>query len=116
MNQKTFAFFLLRSAIASVFVYAAIASFVTPDNWIGYFPLFLRHIIPQSMLLTVFSVYELILAVWLLGGKFIFFAAVLAAVTLSGIIIFNIDQLDIVFRDFTVILAALSLAVFTYKK
>ena len=116
MNQKTFAFFLLRSAIASVFGYAAIASFVTPDNWIGYFPLFLRHIIPQSILLTFFSVYELILAVWLLVGKFIFIAAILAAVTLSGIIIFNIDQLDIVFRDFTIILAALSLAVFTYKK
>src|SRR5579863_2998872 len=116
MNQKTLAFSLLRCAIASVFAYAAIASFITPDNWIGYFPLFLRHIIPQSLLLTGFSVYELTLAVWLLTGKFTFFAAILAAVTLSGIIIFNIDQLDIVFRDFTIILAALSLAVFTYKK
>lgn len=116
MNQKAFAFFLLRSAIASVFVYAAISSFVTPDNWIGYFPLFLRHLIPQSLLLTFFSIYELILAVWLLTGKLTFFAALLAAVTLSGIIVFNIDQLDIVFRDLAIILAALSLATFTYKK
>lgn len=116
MNQKIFAFSLLRSAIASVFVYAAIASFVTPDNWIGYFPLFLRHLIPQSLLLTFFSVYELVLAIWLLTGKYTFFAAILAAVTLSGIIVFNIDQLDIVFRDLAIILAALSLATFTYKK
>ena len=116
MNQKNVGFFLLRLAIASVFAYAAIASFITPDNWIGYFPIFLRHLVPQNILLTFFSVYELVLAGWLLSGKFIFFASILAALTLSGIIVFNIDQLDIVFRDFTIILAAASLAVFTYKK
>lgn len=116
MDRKTLAFFLLRAAIASVFAYAAISSFLTPDNWIGYFPPFLRHLVPQNILLGGFSLYELALAIWLLTGKYKFYAAVLAALTLSGIIIFNFDQLDIVFRDFAIILSALSLAVFTYKK
>ena len=116
MNQKTVAIFLLRAAIASVFFYAAIASFITPDNWVGYFPIFLRHMIPQGLLLPGFSVYELALAMWLLSGKYIFYAAILACITLLGIIIFNIDQLDIVFRDFAIILSAASLAVFSYKK
>ena len=116
MNQKNVAFFLLRTAIASVFVYAAIASFITPDNWIGYFPVFLRHIVPQNSLLSGFSVYELLLAVWLLWGKFIFYAALLAALTLCGIIISNMGQLDILFRDFAIILCTASLAVFSYQK
>jgi uncharacterized membrane protein YphA (DoxX/SURF4 family) len=116
MNQKSFAFFLLRAAIASVFAYASIASFITPDNWIGYFPLFLRHLVPQPILLTGFSLYEFALAVWLLSGRFTFYAAILSLLTLSGIIVFNITQLDIVFRDFAIILSAASLAVFSYKK
>lgn len=107
---------MLRAAIASVFAYAAVASFISPDNWIGYFPIFLRHAIPQNILLNGFSVYELLLAVLLLWGKFTFYAAILAALTLCGIMVFNSDQLDIIFRDFAIILSAASLAVFTYKK
>ncbi|HSW97882.1 MAG TPA: DoxX family membrane protein [Candidatus Saccharimonadales bacterium] len=116
MSQKTIAFFLLRAAVASVFVYAAIASFITPDNWIGYFPLFLKHLIPQAILLNGFSLYELVLAAWLLLGKFTFFAALLSVVTLCGVIISNSNELDILFRDFAIILSAASLAVFSYKK
>ena len=116
MKQKNIAFFLLRMAIASVFAYAAISSFITPDNWIGYFPPFLQHLIPQQLLLTGFSLYELLLAVWLLSGFQIFFASVLAALTLVGIIVANFSELDILFRDFAIILSSLSLAVFSYKK
>ncbi|HWY79849.1 MAG TPA: DoxX family membrane protein [Candidatus Sulfotelmatobacter sp.] len=116
MNQKKLAFLFLRAAIASVFAYAAIASLITPDNWIGFFPIFLRHLIPQQILLGGFSFYEIILAVCLALGKFTFFAAILAALTLSGIIVFNFSQIDIVFRDLAIILSALSLATFTYKK
>ena len=115
MNQKGLALFFLRVAIASVFAYAAVSSFITPDNWIGYFPPFLRHVIPQNMLLTSFSIYELALALWLLSGKFTFFAAIFAILTLSGIVVFNFTQLDILFRDFAIILSAVSLACFSYK-
>jgi uncharacterized membrane protein YphA (DoxX/SURF4 family) len=115
MKQKTVAFFLLRAAIASVFAYAAIASFITPDNWIGFFPLFLQHLVPQNFLLNGFSIYELLLAVWLLSGKFTFYAAILSCITLSGVILFNINLLDIVFRDFAIVVAAASLAGFSYK-
>jgi len=115
MNQKSFAFFLLRAAIAIVFAYAAIASYITPGNWLGYFPLFLRNLVPQTILLTGFSIYELLLAVWLLSGKFTFYAAVVALLTLCGIVLSNLYALDILFRDFAIILSAASLAVFTYK-
>ncbi len=115
MNKTTIGLILLRLSIASVFVYAAIASFITPENWIGYFPQFLQHAIPQQILLTGFSLYEILLAVWLLSGKKTFYAAILAACTLFGIIVANVVEIDILFRDFAIILAAFSLAVFTYK-
>jgi uncharacterized membrane protein YphA (DoxX/SURF4 family) len=116
MKRETIAFFILRCAIASVFIYAAIASFLSPDDWVEFFPLFIQKAIPEHILISVFSFYELVLATWLIYGKYTFYAAVLAALTISGIIIFNLNVLDIVFRDFAIILSAVSLAVFTYKK
>lgn len=116
MKRDTVALFILRCAIASVFIYAAITSFLAPDDWVEFFPLFLQKAIPEHMLIGVFSFYELVLAAWLIYGKYTFYAAVLAAVTISSIIIFNLTVLDIVFRDFAIILSAASLAVFTYKK
>lgn len=115
MNEKPLAHFFLRMAIASVFIYAAVASFINPNNWIGYFPSFLQQLVPPSLLLNLFSIYELGLSAWLLLGKKPFFAAVLAMLTLSGIIIFNLTQIDIVFRDLAIIFAALSLAIYTRK-
>jgi len=115
MKQQTVAFLLLRTAIASVFAYASVASFLSPDNWIGFFPLFLQHAVPENILLNGFSLYEILLAVWLISGKFTFYAAVLSVLTIGGIIVFNLNLLDIVFRDFAIVLAAASLAVFSYK-
>src|SRR5579871_4578312 len=109
--KTKFGFFFLRAAIASVFAYAAVASFLAPDNWVGYFPVFLRHLIPQQVLLTGFSIYELVLAGWLLSGFQTFFAALLATCTLGGIIFANLSQLDILFRDFAIVLSSLSLAI-----
>lgn len=108
-NQKA-VFLLLRLSIASVFLYAAIASFIEPENWIGYFPVFLRNLLPEKILLTMFSSYEILLSLWILSGWKSFWSAILSALTLVGIIAFNISQLDIIFRDLTIIFASLALA------
>lgn len=107
---------LLRLSVASVFLYAAIASFIEPLNWIGYFPPFMQHLLPGNLILNVFSVYELILALWILSGKKIFYPSILAALTLAGIIFFNFAVLDIVFRDIAIFFAALALAALSYQK
>jgi len=100
---------LLRAALALVFLYASINSFLSPQDWIGYFPQFLRDIVPTSLLLPVFSVYELALAAWLLSGLYTKYAALLAAATLAGIVVSNFALLPISFRDMALILAALAL-------
>ena len=106
---------LLRIGLGVVFLYASISSFTNPQDWVGYFPKFAKDFVPVGTLLHIFSVYEMILAVWLLSGKFIQQAAVLVVLTLSGIVLFNFSLLAISFRDIGLIFAALALF-FTEKK
>lgn len=101
---------LLRLGIAFTFFYAAIFSFLNPNDWIGFFPLFLRDFFSADLLLPVFSFYELILGFWLISGKFQFYSALLSALTVLGIIVFNFGVMDIVFRDVGLLLAAIALA------
>src|SRR3989344_9129855 len=111
MKNEKLALFLLRLGIASVFLYAAIAATLEPSNWIGYLPQFLRSIFPAETLLRLFSAYEVIISLWLLWGKKLLYPSVLSVITLSAIIIANIGQLDVVFRDIAILFAALSLVV-----
>ncbi|MBI2113403.1 MAG: hypothetical protein HYT50_02395 [Candidatus Wildermuthbacteria bacterium] len=101
---------LLRVGLAFTFSYAAVSSFLHPLNWIGYFPLFMRELVPEGFLLVSFSVFEIALSLWLLSGKFGFFASALAAASLLGIIVFNLAQMEVVFRDVGLFLAACALA------
>lgn len=116
IEQYKLASLLLRIGLAFVFLYAAIASFLDPNSWIGYFPLFLRQLMRPQILLSGFSVYEILLAIWLLSGKYAFYSASLTGLTLSGIIIPNLGAWDIIFRDVGLLFAALALAVLNYKK
>lgn len=108
--------FLLRSGIASVFLYAAVASFLEPQNWIGYLPQFLRSIFPANILLITFSTYEIILSIWILWGYKVFYSSLIAALTLIGIIITNLGALDITFRDVAILFAAVALAILEKSK
>ncbi|MDP6527631.1 MAG: hypothetical protein QF858_02005 [Candidatus Pacebacteria bacterium] len=56
----------------------------------------------------------MIIALWLLSGKKIFIPSVLAALYLAGIIVFNFAQIDVIFRDVSILAMALAL-VFTTR-
>lgn len=103
------AIWLLRVGLAMVFLYAGVGSIVNPSNWIGYFPIFLRNLVPQNLLLLGFSGYEIVLAVWILSGWKQMFSAGIAAMTLLGIVVFNFGAMDIVFRDLGLFFMALAL-------
>lgn len=116
MRDSSLAFFFLRLGIATVFLYAAIASFLDPLSWVGFFPVWLRALFPATILLYLFSTYEIVLAFWLLSGRRALYAASLAALTLFGIVIFNTGALDIVFRDVAILFAAIALATLTHEQ
>ena len=100
---------LLRVGLAVVFLYAAISSFTNPNDWIGYLPQLAKDHVSPNLLIAIFAVYELLLALWLLSGKFTKYAALLVAFTLFGIIVFNYSLFAITFRDVGLIFAALAL-------
>jgi uncharacterized membrane protein YphA (DoxX/SURF4 family) len=105
---------LLRVGLAATFLYAAIASFVEPYAWIGYMPAFLQHLFPASLLLNGFSVAEIVLSLWLLSGKFLFYSSLVAALMLAGIILLNFGAMDIVFRDIAILFSAIALTLIGY--
>jgi uncharacterized membrane protein YphA (DoxX/SURF4 family) len=109
LANKKIVSWLLRGALALVFLYASISSFLGPQDWVGYFPSFLRNIVPDAVLLPFFSVYELALAMWLLSGWLTKYAALLAAATLAGIVAFNFQLFLITFRDMALVLTAVGL-------
>ena len=116
MGEKTLISFFLRLAISVPFLYAAIAAFLTPESWIGFLPSWVRIIMPLEIALSVFSVFQIILSLWLLSGKWLRYSSLLAVVTLLGIAIFNVGALDIVFRDVGLLLAAAALTLLAYEK
>lgn len=101
---------LLRLSISSVFLYAAVSATLDPGSWVGYIPQAFYVIAPVKFLLLGFSLFQGILAVWILAGWKSFFSSALAAITLLAIIVANWGDLNVLFRDFAIFFAALALA------
>lgn len=108
--------FFLRGGVGIVFLYAAISATFNPSAWLGFVPLWIEYIIPAGAFLTLFSIFQLLLAGWLFSGRKTFHAGVLASITMFAITVANIQALDIVFRDFAIFLMAITVAIIGYKK
>ncbi|MDE1924728.1 MAG: hypothetical protein KGH79_00925 [Patescibacteria group bacterium] len=106
---------ILRLSVAFAFLYPPIDALFDPYSWIGYFPPFLRGIVPDLVLLHGFGIIEVIIALWILSNYKIFIPAVLAALMLATIVFFNWPEFQVLFRDMSIALAALALAVDSYK-
>jgi len=116
MKNTKIVLILLRLSIASVFLYAAVDATMHPDLWVGYFPPFVTMLLPLETALIFFSLFQAALSIWILTGWKNFWSALIAAITLLGIIGANVNDLNILFRDFAIFFAAVALAVATYKK
>lgn len=108
-NEKL-AGWLLRLGLAFVFLYAAISAFRHPYEWVGYLPTFFAKSFAATTVLRAFEVVEILLAIWLLSGRYLRYAGLLAAAMLVGIVVLNPTQLIITFRDVGLALTALALA------
>ena len=73
-NKNVLVSFFLRAGLAVVFLYAGIASLISPENWVGFIPQFIQNNFPTSILLILFSVYEISISLWLLSNKKIFYS------------------------------------------
>ena len=100
---------LLRVGLAIVFLYAGVASILHPEAWMIFLPSILTAHFSADLLLKLFSAYQFVLVVWLVSGWKVRYAAALCALTLIGIVITNINALDITFRDIALVFMALAL-------
>ncbi|HEX7042851.1 MAG TPA: hypothetical protein VF189_06370 [Patescibacteria group bacterium] len=113
MKKQTLVVILLRLSISSVFFYASVAATIQPYNWIGYIPQFFDMFAPVGTLLIGFSIFQFLLAVWILSGIKPLFSSALASLTLLAIIGANWGDLNILFRDFAIFFASLALGIYS---
>ena len=106
--------FVLRAGVALAFLYTPIDALFDPFSWIGYLPHFARGFVPDIVLLHSFGVLEVIIALWILSGKKIFIPSLLATFILSIIVLLNLQDFQIIFRDLSIAAAAFVLAIDSY--
>ncbi len=108
--------FLLRVALAVVFLYAGMSSILYPESWVGFIPEFVSGIIDPSIFLIAHAIAEIALAIWILSDKAILYSSSIAALFMFGIIISNVGAFDIVFRDVAILLMAVALIALNYRR
>ena len=104
----------LRIGVAFALLYPALNALVDPLAWIGYFSPFTRGYVPDEVLLHVFGIVEVILALWILSGRRIFWPSAATTLMLLGIVVFNPTNFQVLFRDLTIAAMTISLAVINY--
>jgi len=106
---------LIRLGLAFVFLYAAIYMTFFPENYINYFPKFMRDLVPGYLLLHAFAVFEVVLSLFLIIGRFTFIAAIISFLTMFALTVVNMDRFSVLFRNVSIILSALALAIQSRK-
>lgn len=109
MQSKQIVSLILRISLAFAFIYPAVNAYFDPMSWIGYFPPFLFGYVPDEVLLHSFGVLEIALALWVLSGWKVHIPATLMALMLLAIVMFNIPQFQVTFRDLSILGIALAL-------
>ncbi len=107
---------LLRIGVSFSFFYPPISAFYDPYAWVGYIPSFLSVIPLESLtLLKLFGLFEVGIAIWILFGRRIFIPSIAAALFLFLVVVFNLNQMDVLFRDVPILLMALCLMLISKK-
>ncbi|HZX50182.1 MAG TPA: hypothetical protein VFE94_03515 [Candidatus Paceibacterota bacterium] len=101
----------LRTGLAFVFLYTAVVGFMDPGAYIKWIPGFVLESLPVGAVpfLISFFIFEAVLAVWLLWGKWGVAAAVISAALLFAITFLNLNAFGVLFRNVGLIAAAVAL-------
>lgn len=114
LTQRPLWEWLLRAGIAFAFLYPPLSALFDPYSWIGYFPATLTDVVApyELVLLHAFGAFEVVLALLILFMARPWLPSLAATFMLAAIILSSPSQFPILFRDLSIALAALSLAVY----
>ena len=101
---------LLRIGLALTLLYAGISIFIAPTNWVGFVPAWMDAFYPAESFIIIHGALDVLLAVGLLSGRFLWFFSGVTFFNLTSILLFyGVD--DVTFRDMGLAFAALALFV-----
>jgi len=109
INKLQIISLLLRVGLPFCFLYAAFFSFKNPQEWISFVPHFTTKFLAAETSLKLISSTQIVLAVWLLWGKWLRYSAAIAFLLLTGIVALNLNLMVITFRDIGLAFMALAL-------
>jgi uncharacterized membrane protein YphA (DoxX/SURF4 family) len=106
---------ILRIGTAFAFIYPPVSAFFNPYAWTGYFPAFISTLpVNELTLLHIFGITEICIAVWILLGKNLRIPLLIAIIMLIAIIVFNMNQFNVLFRDVPIIGMCIALYLLYY--
>ncbi len=111
MNLDKLTDCVLRGGLAFAFLFPPINAFFDPYSWIGYFPAFMRGFVPDAVLLHSFGIVEIIIALWILSGWRVFWPSLAALIFLLAIVLFDLNDFQVIFRDISIASIALVLII-----
>lgn len=103
--------FLIRIGLIFVFGWAAVYATIMPDKYLHFMPVWVETLMPRTLALHMFSVYEALLCIWLASGVKTRYSGILSALTIAGLTGFNFSEFTVLFRNVSIFFSALALAV-----
>jgi hypothetical protein len=121
MDRERLANLVLRAGAAFAFLYPPYAAFFDPVSWLGYFPPFVLNLsrglgIPDLVVLHGFGALEVLLALWVLSGKKIFYPCVIMTAILLSIVALDWGNFSVLFRDLSIAALTFGLALMHKKE
>lgn len=114
-NSNKNAILVLKAGLAFAFIYPALSAFIDPSAWIGYVPEWVSTFLPREIFLLIFSPIEIVVALGILFWDDAL-PSIVAGVMLVSIVVFNYNELSVVFRDLSIATMAFSLALLVKEK
>src|SRR5260221_12457966 len=111
MNQQKVAVasIILRLGLAFVFFFAAATSLLDPQSYYKFIPSIVTQVVPGTVFLMAYGIFEIALGLWLLSGKGSFYSGMLAALLLFTLTFFNLQEINIFFKMVALFFAPLPL-------
>jgi uncharacterized membrane protein YphA (DoxX/SURF4 family) len=108
MLNKNIAPVILRYGLSLVFIWFGINQLLNPSNFLGYLPNFIFSSDYASTFVIINGLFEIILSLFLIAGKFTRIVAFILSLHLIGII-FELGYGEVAIRDFGLLVATLSI-------
>lgn len=101
----------LRLGTALALLFPAIDAFLNPYSWVAYVPQLFGGIVPDMVMLHTFGIIEIVLGVWILSGRRIFWPSVAATVLILLVVLFNLGDFEVLYRDLAIAAMTFALAI-----